>query len=347
MTMQDDIPDLNASTNELARYAPSGLVDCMDAEQLGAFTRLLQHSWRETPPCSLPCDEGELALVARTDRWERVRPVILRAFKPDQLPGSTRLVNAVALEIFNALCLKKANASQSGQAAARARWSAKPAQPMRSASDSHATRMRSASDPHPVRIAAPSLRSESSPEAPAPLRSSSPDESKRSAERTESADSVIANLGAGARAQELLTEKHFANWCIERSTFLLEQALADWNRKGLCEVPLTKAREMARHQGATPPVVETAISIANGEIERRERTCGGKAIDFKPFGKLVVLLGQRRSGENLPPIEPTLWIRKKWEQQFIEARATCRAQSAIDLRRMTTNVSNAARAGGA
>lgn len=341
MTTKLPIPAL--SIDDLERFAPAGVVASMDAPTLGAFVRLLSHAWKQEPPCSLPADDALLAVIARTparSEWDRVKPVILLAFTPDQLPGGTRLVNAVARGIYDQLAAEAASASERNSRNAAARWQARhrekdppgDASRMRLASDSHATGIRPASAPS---VRSESLRSESAPALP---RSSHESKSKRS----EGAGEVIASLSERARAQ---ADQRLADWKVEQSRSILEKALSGWIAEGATDFPISRVSELARGQHSSPDRMQSVTEDASARLAAAK--AAGQS--FNVIGWVIKGLGLNRQGHVRPaavPMQITIDWQKREAAKATQLRETSALQASIDRIRTTAGVTLGNRAGG-
>ncbi|MGH7243644.1 MAG: hypothetical protein ACREJD_09530 [Phycisphaerales bacterium] len=334
MNKRDDKPKL--AINYLEQFAPKGVVASMDGPALGAFVLLLQNSWTEEPPCSLPHDETHLAFIARTRDWAQVRPALLAVWKPDP---SGRLLNSQAREIYDALAAEVAAFSEKQRRASNARWAKESGPNMPRDPGGMPVASRRDSGGIPVASSgrsAPSLRSESL-HALLPQRSNEQNESERSAGRGE----VIGMVGEGARAHEA---RLLQDWRITQIHRLAGQAMERWRAAGICKAPTSKAREISLAEKLKPAIVATAIHLVD-EKAKAESALGRR--DFNAFGYFVALLGLSEKTAHRGPIEPLLHIASHWSEQREKIMPAIRAQAAIDSRRQMNEPSATAQAGGA
>lgn len=344
MTTKLPIPAL--SIDDLERFAPAGVVASMDAPTLGAFVRLLSHAWKQEPPCSLPADDALLAVIARTPArsdWDRVKPVILLAFTPDQLPGGTRLVNAVARGIFDQLAAEAASASERNSRNAAARWQARhrekdppgDASRMRLASDSHATGIRPAS--------APSVRSESLRSELAPALPRSFHESKSERSEGAGAQDVVASLSERARAQ---ADQRLADWKVEQSRSILEKALSGWIAAGATSFPISRVSELARGPHSSPDRVQSVTEDASARLASAKAS--GQS--FNVIGWVIKGLGLNRNGHVRPAAVP-MQVSLEWQRREAvradELIKTTSLQAAMDNIRRSRGLDVSSRVGGA
>lgn len=324
--------------DDLERFAPNGVVASMDAAALGAFVRLLSHAWTQEPPCSLPADDASLAFHARTtaEEWARVKPAILMAFAPtDQLPepregNRTRLVNAVARGIFDQLAEKARILSDRQRRVALAKHHG-PSHTLPPAPNGN--------PPGRGGMPAPSLRSESS--SLLLTRSPSAHKSPRSPEQEQ--EDVCARLGEGARAIE---EERIRAWRRNHAVELLQKAIAEWGQLGLTSCPVSKAREIASGEHATPARIDTVLEDIRGRIAAAK--AGGKR--FNPVGYLLcgLAMAENRHG-HVRAAEVPLILARKWEQLEAGYRKTLGVAAAVEAisARTQSQPSGQARAGGA
>lgn len=326
----------------LERFAAPGVVASFDALALGAFTRLLSHSWNQEPPCSLPADDRLLAGIARTTapgEWERVKPSLLLAFVPEhQLPdpaqgNRTRLVNAVARAIFDQLAAEAAAFSEMQSRKSRARWHDK-GRPDPNGMPPGSRRDASGMPP----ASAPSLRSESP--SLSLHRSSLANESDRSSGRSEGEGDVLGQLGERARAIE---DEKIAEWRREHALDLLQKAIVDWREQGLTRCPVTKASEIARGPWSEPARVQAVIEDAKARVLE-----GGMG---NPVGFLLCGLGLAPNRRGITrPAEIPLLVARAWAEKEAGRRKTLKiaaAVLAVGNASRTSQPGNVAQAGGA
>lgn len=312
---------------DLACLVDSGIAETLSTLEVGALYRLVRFAWRQDPPCSLPGEDTSLAMVARVtdEEWARLKPRLFLALAvtPAALHhagGSTeRLSLGHTRRVFEELAAKAAAISRQRSIAGRGN-----AKSERAVNEPLTGRQRAVDEPSSARSAAPSLRS-SSVFAPS-LQGSPPQSANPSAqsERSSGEEDVIAVLGEGARA--ILVEK-LASWRREKSTKMLQDAIAKWRAAGLTTCPVQKASEMAEGVYAEPARVEWLITDADAKIaamNKGERHCN-------PVAVLIAGLGQSEKTRNRPADIP-LFVAERWCKEEADSLQLMRAQAALNAK---------------
>lgn len=205
---------------------------------------------------------------------------------------------------------------------------------MRLACDSHATGIRPASAPS---VRSESLRSES---ALAPHRSNHEFKSERS--EGAGARDVLASLSERARAQ---ADQRLADWKVEQSRCLLENALSGWIASGATNFPVSRVPELARGPHSSPDRVQAVTEDASARLAAAQ----AKGESFNPIGWLIRGLGLNVKGMVRPadvPMQVALDWQKREAAKADELLKNTSYQTALDNIRRARGVDVAARAGG-
>lgn len=93
----------------------------MTAEQRGVFIDLLAYAWQQTPPCTLPDDDAQLAALAKLplSRWRRIGGPVRARF---QATGDGRLVNRKQKAVYDDMVAHREKRSRAGKKGNEARW---------------------------------------------------------------------------------------------------------------------------------------------------------------------------------------------------------------------------------
>jgi uncharacterized protein YdaU (DUF1376 family) len=96
----------------------------LTAEQRGALINLLAHAWVATPPCTLPDDDTQLALLAGIPlkRWRRMADTIRAVFYRED----GRLVDGKLLQRHQEMVDGSQRRTAAAQRASQARWGSAP-----------------------------------------------------------------------------------------------------------------------------------------------------------------------------------------------------------------------------
>ena len=276
---------------DLVPLLPDGVAASLSLAETGAILRLLAHSWRQQPPCSLPDDTAVLAAVVgiKAEQWPRLSR--LDAAFTIGTDGRLHLREARAVyDRLSAEAERSARTSVVRANAARARWSQVPPD-----ANAHANAMHMHTRSDANASSAPSERSA--------LQRSSPETNSKRPLSALSAD-VIARIGsAGARA---LTEEKIHAWRRSQALSQLRSFVESLRSGGLSNVPLSKADELAGGPWSSPERVDAAICRVKDRMAVKD--C------HKPVGYLIAMLGLSAKGR-ASLVEVPLVIAAKWEQQ--------------------------------